>query len=238
MIKIVSRSTVLLAVVLAAGLSLMSAPAQAQANVPPLITVVGEGHVDVVPDKAFLSAGVATSGKTAREASQANAAAMAKVYAALTAAGVTAADIQTSRLSLQPVREQTKPNGPRQTTFQASNQVRVTIRDLAKVSEIIDAVVSAGANDVNGLQYTVSDPSKHLDAARVAAVTDGRRKAELFAKAAGAEIGRPVAIAEEGVTPPPMPMSMSRAKFAAPTPVSAGTEVLQASVTVTYELRR
>jgi hypothetical protein len=223
---------------LAAGLCLMTAPASAQTDVPPMITVIGEGHVDVVPDKAFLSGGVATSGKTAREASQANAAAMAKVYAALTAAGVTAADIQTSRLSLQPVREQTKPNGPRQTTFQANNQVRVTIHDLAKVSEIIDAMVSAGANDVNGLQYTVSDPSTHLDAARTAAVADAHRKAELYAKAAGVDIGRPIVISEEGATPPPMPMSMSRAKFAAPTPVSAGTEVLRASVTITYELRR
>src|SRR5581483_6102718 len=98
-----------------------------------LVTVNGTAEVSLAPDLAILTAGVTTMAKTAREASEANAKAMTSVMTAVKNAGIAERDVQTSRLSLQPVRE--NRNGAiRISGFQASNQVTIKIRDLAKPS--------------------------------------------------------------------------------------------------------
>ena len=128
----------------------------------------------MAPDIAFVDAGVATDAKTAREASEANNNAMAKVFAALKAANVDARDIQTSRLSLQP---QYAPNrsGPSPVVgYRASNRVTVRIHDVSKVAGVIDTLVGAGANDIGNVAFEVSQASKLLDDARA---KGGRRRA-------------------------------------------------------------
>ena len=126
---------------------------------------------------------------SAREASEANNTAMAKVLAALKTAGIDARDIQTSRLSLQP---QYAPNrsGPSPITgYRASNRVTVRIRDVGKVAGVIDTLVGSGANDIGNISFEVSQESKLLDEAREKAVADARRKAEIYARAAGVTLG-------------------------------------------------
>jgi uncharacterized protein YggE len=212
-------------------------PAAAQAEKPlNLITVTGEGEVSLAPDLALLGAGVTTTGKTAREASEANARMMTAVMTALKAAGIAEPDVQTARLSLYPLRD-SKSNEPRITGFQASNQVTVKLRDVTRVSDVIDRLVAAGANDITGIQFVVSSPSKPLDAAREAAMADARRKAEVYAKAANLILGAPVSITEEG-TAVPGPMVMRTAKAEASTPVSPGEQTQRISVSVSYELKR
>lgn len=211
-------------------------PASAQTVPPPTITVSGEAMVSVAPDLAHIDGGVTTEAKTAREASEANNRAMAALLPALKAAGIAEADIQTSRISLYPQSTPTRPNGPMQITgYRASNRVSIRIRDITKVASTIDALVAAGANEIGGIHFSVSQQSKLRDEARVKALEDARRKAEIYAKAANVRLGTPVSISEEGPGGPPVPMRASF-KAEAATSVSPGEEVLRVSVNVSYEI--
>jgi uncharacterized protein YggE len=197
-----------------------------------LVTVSGEATVSVAPDMAVIRVGVTTQGKTAREASEANSNQMTGVLAAIKDAGIAAKDVQTSRLSLQPQYDPNKSTA-RLLGFQVTNQVTVKIRDTDKLPAILDRAIGAGANEMSGIEFVVSEQSKLLDEARAEAIADARRKAELYAKAAGAKVGSVIAISEEGSVPPPRVMQALRAGAA---PVAPGEQTLRAVVTVSYEL--
>ena len=161
--------------------------AQAEARV----IVVGEGSVQVAPDYAQIRGGVTTKGKTVKEATDANSKLMAAVTAALLNAGIAQADIQTAQFSIQPVYAPPQPQAePKLVGYNVSNQVTVTVRALGKVSEILDRMVDAGVTDVGNVAFLHLDSAKALDQAREAAVADARRKAELYARAAGFTLGR------------------------------------------------
>ena len=172
-----------------------------------LISVTGDAVTAVAPDRVTIRLGVATQGDTARKASEANAKTMTAVLAAIKAAGVEDNAIQTSRLSLQPHFEQTKNGPPHLAGFHASNDITVKLRDLGKLSGLIDSAVAAGANEMSGIEFSVSDRSKRLDDARAQAIEDARRKAEIYAKAAGVVVGRPVSITENMTSSPPRPVA-------------------------------
>jgi hypothetical protein len=213
---------------------LLAAPARAD-NLPPAISVTGEASVSVPPDLAEVEAGVTSDAKTAREASETNNATMGKLLLALKAAGIDAKDIQTSRLSLQPQNALNRTGPPAIAGYRASNRVTVRLHDVAKVANTIDMLVSAGANDIGGITFMVSQASKLLDDARTQAVADARRKAEIYAKAAGVTLGAPLNISEGGAAIP-----MFRAKVAsamAPTPVAQGEETLSVTVNVTWAIK-
>jgi uncharacterized protein YggE len=225
------------AVVLACGLS--AAPAPAQVVPPAAISVTGEGRVSVPPDLAEIDGGVTSEAKTAREASDANNAAMGKVLLALKGAGLVEKDFQTSRLSLQPqYANQTRPGPNVVVGYRASNRVSIRLRDVSKVAGIIDTLVGAGANEIGGINFTVSEASKLLDDARTEAMADARRKAEIYAKAAGVTLGAPISISEEGGGgPSPMPFRKMSGGMAATAPVAQGEETLQVSVSVSWAIK-
>jgi len=222
---------ILLAAVIAAA---AYAPLSAQA-VEKLVTVSGEATVSVEPDAAVIRIGVVSEGKTAREASKLNAKQMTAVLAAIKDNGVADRDVQTAWLSLQPQYETDKGNTPRLTGFRASNQLSVKVRDIEKLPSVLDRAIAAGANEMSGIEFVVSEQSKLTDQARASAIADAHRKAELYAQAAGAKLGAVVSIAEEGSTPPPRLYKALRAGSAA-VPVARGEQELRASVTVSYEL--
>jgi uncharacterized protein YggE len=208
----------------------------AQTVPPPTISVTGEAEVSVAPDQAQIDGGVTSEAKTAREASDANNKAMTAILPALKAAGIAEADIQTSRLSLYPQSSPVKTNGPMQITgYRASNRVTIRIRDVTKVASTLDALVSAGANEIGGINFIVSQASKALDEARVRALDDARRKAEIYAKAANVRLGTPTSISEEGSGGGPVPMRATF-KAGAPAQVGPGEEALRVSVSVSYEI--
>ena len=221
----------------AVAATLLATPALAQ-TIPPAISVTGEANVSVAPDQAQIDAGVTSDARTAREASDANNAAMAKVLLALKGAGIEEKDYQTSRLSLQPQFAPSKvaERAPGIVSFRASNRVTVRIRDVRKVAYVIDVLVGAGANDIGGINFTVTQASKHLDEAREKAIADARRKAEIYAKAAGVTLGEPLSISEEGA-----PVPMYRGKMAAPmaagAPVAQGEETLSVTVSVSWAIK-
>jgi uncharacterized protein YggE len=225
-----------LAAAIIAGLPL-AAPALAQTMPPAVISVTGEATVSVPPDLAQIDGGVTSEAKTAREASDANNAAMGKVLLALKGAGIDEKDFQTSRLSLQP---QIAPNrtGPNAIVgYRASNRVTLRLRDVTKVASVIDTLVAAGANDIGGINFMVSQASKLLDEAREQAIADARRKAEIYAKAAGVTLGAPLSISEEGA-PAPIQFRRMAAGMAASAPVAQGEETLAVTVSVSWAIKQ
>ncbi len=216
-------------------------PARADEKHPlvPSITVVGSGKASAAPDMAVIQVGVVTQAASAAKALQQNNAAMEKLLQVLEAQGVAKKDVQTSSFSVQP---QYKPYQPGQTQpseivgYQVGNQVRAKVRKLDSLGKILDDVVSQGANQVQGVTFSVAEPNPLPDQARRQAMADARRKAELYAEAAGVELGRVLLIQEE--TPQrPRPLFANLAKGAAEAvPIAVGEEEFAATVTVTYAI--
>jgi uncharacterized protein len=223
-----------------AGMFAAPVLAQTQTMPPAVISVTGEATVSVPPDLAQIDGGVTSEAKTAREATDANNAAMGKVLLALKGAGIDEKDFQTSRLSLQP---ESAPNrtGPGPSTiigYRASNRVTVRLHDVAKVATMIDIMVGAGANDIGGISFMVSKASKLLDDAREQAVADARRKAEIYVKAAGVTLGAPLSISEEGNAAPIAYRSKMALGMAESAPVAPGEETLHVNVSVTWTIKQ
>jgi uncharacterized protein len=246
--------TILPALALALGLAL---PAQAQQQIPvpaiaeghTLLTVTAEGSSNQQPDLAVFSAGVTTQGATAGAALAANSTAMARVIAALKGAGIADRDIQTSNLNLNPIYAQPRrnPDGsvdqPEQKIigYQVNNLVSVRQRKLDNYGKVIDTLVAAGANQINGPNFQLDDSDAALDEARREAMKKARERAQLYATAAGLRVVRIVSISESGGFYQPMPVfaRMERSMAAPPpppAPVQAGELELKANVTVLYEL--
>lgn len=226
---------------------LSSGPVIAAGNT--LLTLSAEGRVTRAPDLAVFTAGVTSQGKTAGAALAANSADMNKVIAALKKAGIADRDIQTSNLNLNPIYapQRTMPDGqvypaqPEIVGYQVNNQVTVRQRNLAQFGRVIDTLVSAGANQVNGPSFEIDNSDAALDEARGEAMKKARARAELYARAAGLRVVRILSISESGGYAPPPPIMYARSAMskdaAEPvTSVSAGELSLNISVSVLFEL--
>src|SRR6266852_3702262 len=219
-------------IALIAASAFLLATVQAQAQQAQIaqegrVIVTGEGDVAVAPDHAQITGGVTTRAKSVKEATDANSKAMAAITAALLEAGIEQKDIQTLRFSIQPVYAPQGPNTePKLVGYSISNQVRVKIRQIGKVGEILDRLIAAGVTNVGNIAFLVSDPSKALDQAREAAIADARRKAEVYARASGLRLGQVVWITEDSEFAPPLPMRAQGATAAmtAPVPIAAGED--------------
>jgi uncharacterized protein YggE len=206
------------------------------------VIVVGEGSVTATPDHAAIRSGITTTAPKVKEASDANSKVMAAITAALLDAGIVQKDIQTSQFSIEPIyTAASSASASKLSGFRVSNQVSVTIRQIAQVGEIIDRVVKAGATDIGNIEFLVSDSAKALDQAREAAMADARHKAELYALAAGVNLGRIAWITESSDFLPPLPIRAfgERAKMTPQqVPIQSGEETIRASVTVSFDIER
>ncbi|MCF6315632.1 MAG: SIMPL domain-containing protein [Marinosulfonomonas sp.] len=200
------------------------------------ITVVGQGAVETTPDMATVSMGVITEAKTGAEAMAQNSAALEGVLKQLGAAGIEAKDVQTSNLSLSP---RWDSSGQGQIAgFIASNTVTVRVRDLDRLGGVLDAVVQNGANTFHGLHFGLQEPQPAQDAARQDAVADARRKAQLYATAAGVTLGDVLTISEaasRGVSPVMMIMEADMMQSRA-VPVAQGEVTVGATITIVYAI--
>jgi len=181
-----------------------SAPAD-QSALPRTITVVGRGVVSVKPDIATISIGVQVQSPTVKEATSQAAAQMEKVLAALTAQGVAEKDIQTNNYSISyesrgalGASSTTKVQGAAEPAgvYNVSNMVQVKVRDLTKVSAIVDEAINAGANNLWGINFTLEDTNQAEMEARAKAVADAKSRAEEFAKLAGVKVGPVLQVSE------------------------------------------
>lgn len=219
----------------------ISAPASADVATTPIsgteLDVQATGVSTRAPDIATISAGVVTQAAKAGEAMAANAKAMSATIAALKRAGVADRDIQTQSVTLQPQYRYGDNQPPVLTGYQASNRVSVRLRDLAAAGGVIDALVGAGANQIDGPTLSVEHPEAALDEARAKALATARTRAELYARAAGLTVRRIVRISEsEEARPVVRPIAMMAAKRADATPVEAGEQELMVNLSVVFEL--
>ena len=207
----------------------------------------GEGTAELVPDMALLQLSVTRDADTARQALDANSAAMAQVIKALREQGIAERDIQTSNFGIQPryVYPQPKAQGerepPRIVGYTVRNGLDVRVRDLAKLGAIIDQSVTLGVNEGGNIMFTNDDPSAAIDKARASAVQDAAARAKTLASAAGVKLGRLLEISENSYNPGPAPMmraEMMASKAADAMPVAAGENSYQVTVSVSYAIEQ
>lgn len=228
---------------LAATMATLPLAAMAEVTGPTMsgtrLDVVAQGTVKRVPDVAIISAGVITTARDAKSAMASNATAMARVLGALRSAGVAERDMATAQIGLSPQYRYVENQPPVVTGYQANNSVTVRFRDIAKSGAILDALVSAGANQINGPTLTIDKPEAAQDEARADAIKTARARAELYARAAGLTVNRIVAISETSTMSGPPPMPYVRAQMAdasAKSEVVPGEQDVGVSVNVTFEL--
>ncbi len=235
------------AVVGLALLPTMAAAHQGDASTqrtPRVLSVSGEGTVDAAPDTASIVIGVVTQAKTAREAVSENTTATEAVLASLTSAQIEKRDVATSGFSVQPRYNYQRNGGgesPKIEGYEARNSLTVRVRDLAKLGNILDAAVTTGSNQIGGISFDVADKNPLLDKARTEAIADARRKADVFANAAGVKLGRVLSI-ETGPQRWTQPRGLPLAARAdalvasAPVPIEAGEQSFRATVDVAWEI--
>lgn len=206
-----------------------------------LLSVSAQAEAKRVPDIATVSTGVVTQAADANGAMRANAEQMAKVIAAIKAAGVAERDIQTSGINLGPQYHYAPDKPPVITGYQATNTVTITARDIGKLGKLLDALVATGANQVYGPNFDVDDKESAYDEARRNAIKTAQQRAEMYAKTLGMRVRRIVSISEGGGMgrPGPIPMmAMARAEKAADTQVEPGETTLSVNLDVVFELGR
>jgi uncharacterized protein YggE len=195
------------------------------------ITVTGTGTVTTVPDRAGFTFTVETRAETAKAVLAKNAAAAAAVIAAVKNAGVPAADITTSQVSLFP---QTNESGTEVTGYAASNSISVETA-IAKAGSLVDAAVEAGADGVSGPALSRSDQDELYRGALKDAVAAAQQKAEALAAAAHLTLGGATTIAEGAQSSPPIVYAQKADATATAVPIEPGTQTIEAMVTVTYD---
>lgn len=228
------------------GAVLLLAAALAQANPTPVLEgtrldVVATGEVTRVPDLARISAGVVSQAPTAVAALSANSTQMTRVLAALRRSGIAERDIQTGSVSLSPSYRYAENQPPVLTGYQASNQVTIRFREIARAGAILDTLVREGANQIAGPSLEVERPGPALDEARVLALRAARARADIYAGAAGLRVARILSITENGGDyrpQPPQPIAMMQRGMAdMETKIVPGEQALAVSVSVSFELR-
>ena len=205
--------------------------------------VTGEGRTTATPDIVLLSLGIEAEAKTVAQAQRDAAEAMDGVMKALKANGVVEKDIQTQRFSIDMVRKWIDDEQRYIILgYQVTNIVAAKIRQIDKAGTVIDAVAEAGGDltRINGISFSIDDPTPYYKEARAKAVEDAMAKAEQMADSADIKLGKLLYISE---SPPVSPVAVSdylfKAEGAAPssTPVSAGELEIQVTVRMVYAIR-
>jgi uncharacterized protein len=205
------------------------------------ITVQGTGKVTISPDLATINVSVQLQAATAAEAQSKANTAMTKVIAAVKGKGIADADLATQWISLAP-QYSYDSNGttlPKVVGYQASQSLTIKVRKIDDAGPVIDAAVGAGANQVDGIAFSVADPTNAAAQARTAAVADARTRAASLASAAGVTLGGAVSMTEVSATAPvPIPFAYDKAlgSVAPQTPVQAGTTEIEVDVQVTFAI--
>ncbi|HWJ69278.1 MAG TPA: SIMPL domain-containing protein [Sphingobium sp.] len=239
---------------LLAATAAVMAPAMAPAQQPgaapmvpasgPLLSLSVSESVESAPDMATINTGVQTSALAAKDAMALNAAQMDKLIAALLKGGIDRKDIQTSGINLSPrydYSNRKEGEGPRFLGYEASNQLTVQVRKLDKAGELVDAMVTAGATNINGPSFGIAEPDKLLDQARTKALKTAQARADLYAQATGHRGAKLIAISEGGGFQPPMPVLAMRAMSAEAAPqtkIEPGQVSSTISLNVQYVLER
>lgn len=203
------------------------------------IQVSATGKVNMAPDMATVSAGVVTQGQTAREAMFGNATKMTRAFEELEAAGIEKKHITTSQLSLQPRYNRQNRQAPKIDGYDARNTVSAKTYDLDNVGAMLDALVKAGVNNINGVQFSIKDSKSARNKAREDAIREAKAKAEAMAAAAGVKLGKLKSLSESGGNFRPESMAYAARSMdiaSVSTPISAGEQQINITVNMTYDI--
>ena len=203
------------------------------------ITISGEGKVTGIPDIATIEVGLTTEKPDVASAQKENTEKMNRLIEKMKELGIENKDIQTIYYNISP--QYDWPNGKQALRgYQVNQNVRIKIRNLDKVGDILAAAGEGGANQVSGLSFNIDDPEKLKQEARIKALENAKEKAEALAKAAGVKLGKIVSFSEYSETPP---MPVYRAYEggvgggAATPEIETGTLDIVVNVSVSYEIR-
>jgi uncharacterized protein YggE len=203
------------------------------------VNVSGEGKVTYVPDLAHVTVGVSADGKTAQEAWRNNSAIVQKLFEVLKANGIDARDMQTSGLNVSPRYTHPKDQEPVLIGYTVTYDLHVTVRKLNELGKVLDGLVENGANRQTSISFGCADPEKLLNEARLKAVADARKKAELYVTAAGASLGPVLSISDSQAIPVRTLQYEHLAKAAdAPMPIVTGEQEMTVTVTLVYAIDR
>ena len=205
------------------------------------VTATGTGKESTAPDEAEMSFGVTMRDAAADVALDKASKAADAIIAAVKKAGVDAKDVQTRNIAVYPeYGNQTEGKAPTITGYSATVSVSAKIRDIEKVGDVIAAASSAGANEITGPTFTISDESPARDVAIEKAIEDAKHRGEVMAKAAGKSLGAVIAVSETGTSAIPY---YSKGAYdtaealRADVPIEPGQLDVTANVTVVFELK-
>jgi uncharacterized protein YggE len=244
MIQHMKRSALVLCLIVLGAWALQAQTPSQQVPPVPVLVVNGESQIRVTPDQASVRLGIVKQTQTADAAQQQANQVAQDIHAALLKVGVSAAQIRTSRLTLNPVyanrRDSFEP--PRIVAYSANNIVTVTLQDLSKVGPAIDAGLKAGANELQGVTFELKNDLTARQQALKQAVNEARKKAETMAEAMNIQLGGVLEVVEGGAVVVPQPFPYAGAELAAraadgvPTPVSPGEIEVHANVSLRYRI--
>lgn len=228
-----------------AGIIALSASIQAwaaDANDRRSITITGQGEVSAKSDTAIITFSVETMSPNAKAAARENANTMDAVRNAVIAKGADAKKIETQSYNVYPQDQYDSKGKVKSTTYRAENSLRVTVTDLSKTGDIIDAAIAAGANRVSSLDLTVSDTSAYEDQAIRKATEDAYHKAKIIAATLGKTVTNVISVQENGNRY--VPYRVANVKLAArslsedaSTPIEGGESKINSSVTIVFEIQ-
>jgi len=208
---------------------------------PPSITITGNGKVFYTPDMGYIHVGVSSDAVTAAEAWQKNEAIVKRIFDALKDLGIEERDFKTTNLNLQPRYQHKKDEAPKFLGYTASYNLVVTVRQLNQMSKLLDRMVSAGANRNMNISFGYSRLDELMDEARTKAVTEARKRANLYVTGASpsARLGDVLAISDNPhhLQSPMFPIdARALSEGNASLPIAAGEQELRVAVTVRWAI--
>jgi uncharacterized protein YggE len=203
---------------------------------PRVITVVGQGSSSAQPDLAYVNLGAEFVAPTSTEATQKSNDTMTAVIAKLKELGVADEDIQTTNYSIVPQQDYQNGTPGEITGYQVSNTVRVTVRDLTRIGTILDQATQAGANNVFGVTFTLSDPGQLQREAYDIAVRDAHERAAGLAESGGVQLGDLLSISQASTSSPSPVIEAALGKGGGGTPIQSGTLEVQVQVQMVYAI--
>jgi uncharacterized protein YggE len=206
------------------------------------IVVNGTASLSIAPDFAVINLGVISKGNTVADALKDNNERMSRVVAAIRLFGISEADMQTSKFTVDavhPVRsaeygyDETKTIG-----YSVSNRIKIKVGNLDKVAKVIDATLAAGANYLESVDFDIKNRNELEDQALADAVKNARHRAEIMAGAEGAQVGQMIAMTntERSYRGGVETVTVTSSKMVS-TPILPGSIDLTTGVTVTYAIR-
>ena len=205
-------------------------------NSPPIISVNGDGFVEMTPDRAKISVGVVTNAKNPSEAQNLNAQAAKSVINSIIALGIDRKNVSTGNFSIYPTRNGVKNEI---SGYEATNLVTITVDDVNLVGKIIDSALKSGANHVDGVNFGLRDKNSAQDEAIRLAILDAKHKAEVAASILGKKIVgvRNISLNSSSISPRNYKMARAEAESANfETPIESGTVNCAVNVHVEFEI--